>query len=1183
MLDNKPMKEVVIRIKQWFKNNKTRQKCKKEWKRIGPKGKIALYSNSPRNNPERYAQDVYLLHEKVIDPDVYNIGIIGSFGSGKSSFLKTYHNQFWHTCYVFSDYKDKYYSTISLANFEDPAEIKEQKNNSEEARGEKQITQEEYDETIGNQNESGNTQIHDINFSLEKSILEQLLFKVPKNKVPSSRISRIKQNFWPSLFLSVFITMAVASVLMGLMDVFNIYRFGNESHFPIYFYVAMGSILIAFILIFYNMRINKVSVNNLEIELAKQSQESVLNLFIDEIIYYFKRTKTKVVVFEDIERFKEVGIFSKLRELNTLINNSQQIKQKVTFIYAINEDILKKKEDRAKFFDFILTVPPLVDASNAAEIIKKLIGPNEKLEKAIDDFSLYLTDIRIINNTINDYNILKSKLKNDKYTDENATVSIYDEKIFAFAAYKNICPRDYQLFRYNNGILRNVLVDKRKEKINLIIKKQNETIEEIDNSLLSLNEMRTRNLENAKMLVVGYLIIKGSSTNNINVENTHKNVQTISAFDDSLNLLFVLCSSVRDIYGRENRYYKTATKETIFSFFNVKSWEEFNTRFVEPDKERERLISRKKQTLNEIAHIKKEPLSSLIRKYNQYFDFGNKPESKFIEFLLVNGYIDETYPIYFPNNGNGFLSENDQVFINNVLTSTSSDYGLKLSNIYAVSKRIQEEKFFDKYILNFYLLEYIFDNYKDNENKCNNVLNFLSSNNDESVKFFVSYFNNNFFNERLISKIIKQNNDLLSIFLLSESLDEQTKKECAILMFEHYFDFKDVLSNKHDLIKSFLEENHRTENILKTINRSAINTFVEFLIEQNIKIKDINQIETIDQNVLDTIIHSSNYEINLINLRYLLDKYYSSGCVLNICNIKKIRDETILNYTSNVKQLLTVFINESEMKFEEDDKVLEEIFNNNEIDDNTKINYLNLLTNRINFIDTITENVYKSVLSTNKLSPSWGNVTSLIKKYPNIKEDLEKYLNNQDNEEIYQEECELNDIVPFSSNYEIVKKLLEQNDKVLEKAEELKLSAETVDNLLSHFNLNKNSKEQFDNKNIFNRLLSGYEPMVSDFNVSTLEIIADYAIKNAATLKDNSVNIIFSKTTKQKIEFATKYLTQLNNDSFTRYIETVLGKDFYLVNKIEKEEYEKNKAVYDEIQKRGIKTIKVKNKYCYLT
>ena len=54
-----------------------------------------------------------------------------------------------------------------------------------------------------------------------------------------------------------------------------------------------------------------------------------------------------------------------LRELNNLLNNDEAINHKpIVFVYAVRDDIFSK-EDRTKFFDFIIPVIPIVNATNS--------------------------------------------------------------------------------------------------------------------------------------------------------------------------------------------------------------------------------------------------------------------------------------------------------------------------------------------------------------------------------------------------------------------------------------------------------------------------------------------------------------------------------------------------------------------------------------------------------------------------------------------------------------------------------------------------------------------------------------------------------------------------------------------------------------------------------------------------
>ena len=111
--------------------------------------------------------------------------------------------------------------------------------------------------------------------------------------------------------------------------------------------------------------------SDLKIESEDSFSDSVFNKNLDEIMYFFEVTKYRIVFFEDLDRLNDISIFVHLRELNNLLNNDDSIKEKpIVFIYAVKDDIFTK-EDRTKFFDFIIPVIPVINSTNSGEYYLK--------------------------------------------------------------------------------------------------------------------------------------------------------------------------------------------------------------------------------------------------------------------------------------------------------------------------------------------------------------------------------------------------------------------------------------------------------------------------------------------------------------------------------------------------------------------------------------------------------------------------------------------------------------------------------------------------------------------------------------------------------------------------------------------------------------------------------------------
>mgnify|MGYP006882914808 CR=1 FL=1 len=104
--------------------------------------------------------------------------------------------------------------------------------------------------------------------------------------------------------------------------------------------------------------------------MRNKKDKSIFNKYLDEILYFFEVNNYNIVIFEDLDRFKNPEIFVKLRELNFLINNYEKVDRKVVFIYAIKDDVFLSKE-RTKFFYFIIPVIPYLNSTNSYEILRK--------------------------------------------------------------------------------------------------------------------------------------------------------------------------------------------------------------------------------------------------------------------------------------------------------------------------------------------------------------------------------------------------------------------------------------------------------------------------------------------------------------------------------------------------------------------------------------------------------------------------------------------------------------------------------------------------------------------------------------------------------------------------------------------------------------------------------------------
>ena len=141
---------------------------------------------------------------------------------------------------------------------------------------------------------------------------------------------------------------------------------------------------------------NKISFSTIKFQGTEANfnnendDEDDLEKMSKEIVYLLASSETTVVVFEDLDRFNNSLIFTKLRELNFLLNSyliTNEIERVVRFVYLVKDGLFYSK-DRTKFFDFILPIIPIVDSNTSMnqfiELTKECIKqPDIKLLKIL--------------------------------------------------------------------------------------------------------------------------------------------------------------------------------------------------------------------------------------------------------------------------------------------------------------------------------------------------------------------------------------------------------------------------------------------------------------------------------------------------------------------------------------------------------------------------------------------------------------------------------------------------------------------------------------------------------------------------------------------------------------------------------------------------------------------------------
>lgn len=203
------------------------------------------------------------------------------------------------------------------------------------------------------------------------------------------------------------------------------------------------------------LKLSKIALLSGDVEASEQEAPSLLNNCLDEIVYFFTRLKYKVVIFEDLDRLGTPEIFVKLREINKIVNNNIIDDNPVRFVYAVRDDLFQGADARTKFFDFILPIIPFMDSRNSFTLLKNKMSLGQHNDKYLKDISVYINDMRSLQNLVNEYHVFSNIVDNGKDT----------IKLLSLVFYKNIYALDFYLTDKKTGILYSFIRDYRTRKL----------------------------------------------------------------------------------------------------------------------------------------------------------------------------------------------------------------------------------------------------------------------------------------------------------------------------------------------------------------------------------------------------------------------------------------------------------------------------------------------------------------------------------------------------------------------------------------------------------------------------------------------------------------------------------------------------------------------------------------------
>lgn len=404
------------------------------------------YLFKPLSYLENLGQDVetdsyvaFMRNEIKAYPAIRNIGVIGPYGSGKSSVVHSF---------LKNENKDEEYTLF--------------------------FSQETIAEHLLSNDNDGT--FHE---RVKKAIyLELLKYDTSSILLKEYNECLLNKRKWRSIVASI--AFGIASLCLSFVlfaFLFFVKRWELYVALPLAF--ALLNIFAILFFTFYirsitlSLHSNKADANveMLPVKNYRDISEQINNhpTELDNLILYIiDRNKIRYFVIEDMERLGEkakgrtfeikgddsktdivLEIIKQFKILNDLIDRSKVVKQKVRFIYGLNDECFTDSEIRSKFFDLIVPIVPLATYSSAAQAIaddpfvKELIDGGNLSNITINIISLHFKNQRQINAFLSQFYLNCQKLAHSQGYD----------KIFAVTSLMVLFPHfSHSLYEKNNSL-----------------------------------------------------------------------------------------------------------------------------------------------------------------------------------------------------------------------------------------------------------------------------------------------------------------------------------------------------------------------------------------------------------------------------------------------------------------------------------------------------------------------------------------------------------------------------------------------------------------------------------------------------------------------------------------------------------------------------------------------------------
>ncbi len=898
--------------------------------------------------------------------DLRNIALSGAYGSGKSSVIRSYE----------SIHKERIFIHISLAHFDEQG-----------AKASSDAMDRDSSKTIND---------------LEGKILNQLIHQIPARSIP--RYFPIQNNTSKSqnticaatflAFLALFLYVFGFSKWTALIQ-----ALGTSPIKTILLYTTapIGQLVgILFLLLFCGLALfsllnthgfqrvfKRIDLKGIfGIELFAAENDSYFDKYLNKVLYLFDQANADAIVFEDMDRYDVTLIFEKLREINDLAysRTTQGLrpgKKPLRFFYLIRDDIFTSA-DRSKFFDFIIPVVPYVDASNSCDQLLEQFDAagfgNTFQRRFLQDVSLYLSDMRLLSNIVNEYIIYHGRLSDSGLTTQ-------PDRQLAMVIYKNLYPGDFDLLQHGRGYVF-ALFESKQTLQKMIRKSLNERIDKLSQELAISNQEQLQNIDelNALFFPLKEEVI---SINNASVPGLSR-IELVKQILQNPNN--VICRTGPYSNSRLDVTGKKSSMEALPEYIHRKKALENREKNQKEIPKETAMLERKKLEL--MTQSMRELLNQLDDEAEKSFwapqlpsyeakgyaqKIQNSKSFSLLQYLIRNGYIDENYAAYisyfYPNS----LTAQDRNFLLALSNRTPLDYEYHLDRPDALLERLDTSDFIRRELRNFDLLAYLLRSSHEKELQ---AWFHACDGNDAAYQFLILFWRTGRERQQLISAIFSHQPTWFRIWSESEYL-QNSEWQMFVLDILYTLNATQIRKINTD---NWLTDKLSADRDFLMIDHPDIQKLISALKALQVKFVSIDYRKELDIPLIQAVCLENLYVLNLSTLKTFMEVYWDiSGSEIESRSYSHILEQPDYplsqRVVENMDTYAAIILHETTARIRDDESAAISFLNCENLGEEIKIEYIQRMDTTIrNIKDIPSGTLWTELVTQKRLNYTWQNI-----------------------------------------------------------------------------------------------------------------------------------------------------------------------------------------------------------------